>query len=54
VHLMPYYKKLGWKKGDMPYAEKYYEKCLSLPMYPSLTDDEQNYVINEILNFIHK
>lgn len=48
THLMPYYQKLGWKSGDFPNAEKYYNHCLSLPMYPSLTEDEQNYVINKI------
>ena len=45
THLMPYYKRFGWKNGDMPNAEKYYKRCLSLPMYPTLTDDEQDYVI---------
>ncbi len=51
VHLMPYYKQFGWKKGDFPVAEAYYEKCLSLPMYPSLTNEEQNYVIESVLEF---
>ncbi len=51
VHLMPYYKNLGWKKGDFPFAEKYYEKCLSLPMFPSLLEKEQEYVIEQIKNF---
>ncbi|MDP4685733.1 MAG: UDP-4-amino-4,6-dideoxy-N-acetyl-beta-L-altrosamine transaminase, partial [Salibacteraceae bacterium] len=37
AHLMPYYKQFGWKKGDLPQAESYYEGCLSLPMYPTLT-----------------
>lgn len=49
VHLMPYYAGLGWKKGDLPAAEAYYEECLSIPMYPSLTDEEQGYVIEEII-----
>jgi len=48
VHLMPYYEQFGWKNGDMPNAEGYYQHCLSLPMFPALTDDEQNYVINTI------
>lgn len=51
THLMPYYKQFGWKEGDMPHAEKYYRHCLSLPMYPTLTDEEQLYVINTIHNF---
>jgi len=51
VHLMPYYRQLGWKEDDMPVAEQYYEKCLSLPMYPALNKQEQEYVILKIENF---
>ena len=47
-HLMPYYQEFGWKKGDMPASENYYKHCISLPMFPTLTDEEQAYVINEI------
>lgn len=49
VHTMPYYQSLGNKKGDMPLAEAYYERCLSLPMYPTLSDKEQDFVIEEVL-----
>lgn len=51
VHTMPYYKKQGWKKGDMPVAEAYYEKCLSLPMFPTLSEEEQKYVIDKVIEF---
>lgn len=51
VHLMPYYKRFGWGKGDMPAAEQYYEHCLSIPMYPTLSNAEQDFVIDLILNF---
>ena len=51
THLMPYYKKFGWRHGDFAKAEKYYSRCLSLPMFPSLTDDEQNFVIERIKEF---
>ena len=51
VHLQPYYKKFGWKEGDFPVAESYYEQTLSLPMFPSLTDEEQEYVISKVLEF---
>jgi UDP-4-amino-4,6-dideoxy-N-acetyl-beta-L-altrosamine transaminase len=53
-HLMPYYKKLGWKEGDLPFAENYYKKCISLPMYPTLTNDEQNRVIQIVNEFFKK
>jgi UDP-4-amino-4,6-dideoxy-N-acetyl-beta-L-altrosamine transaminase len=51
VHLMPYYKQFGWKNRDFPQAENYYSRCISLPMFPTLTHEEQNFVINCINNF---
>lgn len=51
AHLMPYYKEQGWKVGDMPHAEKYYSRCLSLPMFPTLTDEEQQLVMDTISAF---
>ena len=54
VHLMPYYRKFGSKEDDMPFAEKYYRHCLSLPMYPTLTSNEQKYVIKIINEFYNK
>ncbi len=51
THLMPYYKQFGWKQGDLPVAEEYYTKCLSLPMYPTLSLEEQEYVISQINSF---
>lgn len=51
IHLQPYYKQFGYKKGDFPVAESYYDKCLSLPMYHSLTNEEQDFVIETIMSF---
>lgn len=45
MHLMPYYRQFGWKPGDMPHSEAYYSRCLSLPMYPALSDAQQDFVI---------
>lgn len=50
-HLMPYYREQGWNEGDLPNAEKYYQGCISLPMYPTLTEDEQLRVIQTITEF---
>ncbi|WP_396146327.1 UDP-4-amino-4,6-dideoxy-N-acetyl-beta-L-altrosamine transaminase [Flavobacterium sp.] len=50
-HLMPYYRELGWNEGDMPNAEMYYKNCISLPMYPTLKEQEQEFVINTIVSF---
>jgi UDP-4-amino-4,6-dideoxy-N-acetyl-beta-L-altrosamine transaminase len=52
VHLLPYYKKLGWKKDDFPNAEYYYENCISLPMYPTLSEEEQDFVMDKVLEFV--
>lgn len=48
VHTQPYYKQLGFKQGDFPQAEEYYEGAISIPMYSSLTLEEQDYVIDAI------
>jgi len=50
-HLMPYYRNLGWKEGDRVNSEEYYKHCISLPMYPTLTEDEQEFVIGKILEY---
>lgn len=52
-HLMPYYQNLGWKVGDMPNAEAYYQGCISLPMYPTLTEEEQSFVIDAVNSYYH-
>lgn len=53
VHLQPFYKNMGWKEGDFPVAESYYNRCLSLPMYPTLSDSQQLFVIQSILEYLH-
>jgi UDP-4-amino-4,6-dideoxy-N-acetyl-beta-L-altrosamine transaminase len=50
-HLMPYYREFGWKEGDFPFAESYYKGCISLPMYPNLSDEEVKFVIKLIKNY---
>ena len=50
-HLMPYYRSRGWQEGDLPNAEQYYKRCISLPMYPTLETKEQQYVIEQVLKF---
>jgi UDP-4-amino-4,6-dideoxy-N-acetyl-beta-L-altrosamine transaminase len=52
VHTMPYYRSLGFKNGDFPVSERYYSRCLSLPMYPTLSDEEQDTVIRRVLEFV--
>jgi dTDP-4-amino-4,6-dideoxygalactose transaminase len=52
LHLMPYYQSLGSRQGDCPVMEEYYKHCLSIPMYPTLTAEEQEYVIERVLSFV--
>ncbi|HIP11643.1 MAG TPA: UDP-4-amino-4,6-dideoxy-N-acetyl-beta-L-altrosamine transaminase [Arcobacter sp.] len=45
INKQPYYKSLGYGGEHTPNMDKYYEQCFSLPMYPLLSDEEQEYVI---------
>lgn len=53
VHTLPYYQAIGYEDAELENAEKYYKACISLPMFPTLTEEEQAYVIQEVLNFIN-
>lgn len=46
VHTQPFYQRLGFKTGDFPVAEGYYQEAISLPLYYDLTDDNQDFVIS--------
>lgn len=48
VHLQPYYRDLGFAEGDFPQAERYYAEAISLPMFPLLSDEQQDYVIEQL------
>lgn len=48
VHTQPFYQKLGFAWGDFPNSEEYYKRAISLPIYPTLTADEQSYVIETV------
>lgn len=52
VHLQPYYRNLGYSTGDFPAAEAYYRQALSLPIYPELTDMEQNAIIQTLSDIL--
>ncbi|MEB3828477.1 UDP-4-amino-4,6-dideoxy-N-acetyl-beta-L-altrosamine transaminase [Phormidium sp. CCY1219] len=45
VHTQPYYQKLGFKWGDFPQVEQYYQEAISLPLYYDLTEENQNHVV---------
>lgn len=46
VHLQPYYQSMGFKVGDFPHAENYYAEAISLPMFQTLTEEQQDQVID--------
>lgn len=48
VHLQPYYREKGFKEGDFPEAERYYSECISLPLYPSLTNDDLEEIVSRV------
>jgi len=58
LHLQPFYqKKFGYKKGDFPIAEKYYQRAITLPLFPKMTNKDIERVIKttrEIINFYKK
>ena len=48
VHLQPYYQEIGFKEGQFPEAEKYYKEAISLPMFPTMTEEQQNQVVSTL------
>ena len=48
VHTQPYYQKQGYNWGDYPIAEEYYRHCISLPLYPELTDEDLLEIVKRI------
>jgi len=58
IHLQPFYrKKFGYKRGEFPRAENYYQRAITLPLFPKMTDKEVNKVIKtveKVINFYKK
>lgn len=48
VHLQPYYQALGFRQGDFPASERYYEEAFTLPLYYELTDEQQDQVVKAL------
>lgn len=48
VHTQPYYKQFGFNEGDFPNAELYYKKCISLPLYPSLSNSDLKEIVKRV------
>ncbi len=60
VHFIPvtnmsaYTKRFGFHKGDFPNTEKHFERIISLPLYPSMTEEEADYVISAVRDIVEK
>lgn len=52
INKQPYYKNLGYGNENTPVMDEYYKKAISLPIYPNLTHEEQNYVCEKILEIL--
>lgn len=52
INTQPYYRSLGYGNEPMPVMDRYYEQCFSLPMYASLSSEEQNYVIQSLFEVL--
>ncbi|MCS7065507.1 MAG: UDP-4-amino-4,6-dideoxy-N-acetyl-beta-L-altrosamine transaminase [Fimbriimonadales bacterium] len=48
IHYHPHYARYGWRRGDFPNAERYYERTLSLPLYPAMSDQDAADVIEAV------
>ena len=54
VHLQPYYQNIGFNHGDYPIVEDYYQACITLPLFPSLTEEEIKYIISVVKSFFYE
>ena len=48
VHLQPYYQAMGFKRGDYPEAERYYAEAISLPMFQTMSLEQQDTVLDAL------
>ena len=53
VHTHPYYTDMGYNWGDFPASEDYYKSAITLPMFPDLTLENQNYVVDKLREAMH-
>jgi len=53
INKQPYYKNLGYGNENTPIMDRYYEECFSLPMYPLLSDKEQQYVVTSLFEILN-
>ena len=54
VYFHPYYQKHGYRNVHCPNAEEIYSRMISLPLYPGLTNEAQDFIIAKVKEFIHE
>ena len=54
IHTQPYYRKFGFKDGDFPNSENYYEAALSLPLYSGMSFQEQDKVVKSVIEVVNE
>jgi UDP-4-amino-4,6-dideoxy-N-acetyl-beta-L-altrosamine transaminase len=52
VHTQPYYQRMGFKWGDFPEAERYYQEAISLPMFPAMSEAQQDRVVSTLQRIV--
>jgi dTDP-4-amino-4,6-dideoxygalactose transaminase len=52
VYRHPYYEQMGYSLGYCPQAEKYYSEAISIPMYPTLTENDLTYTISTLVSIL--
>lgn len=53
IHTQPYYAALGFKRGDLPVAERYYGRAISLPLFPGLSEAAQDRIVAALRKALH-
>ncbi len=48
IHTQPYYQAMGFEQGDFPEAERYYNEAISLPIFPTMTEQQQDQVVSAL------
>ncbi|WP_182009799.1 UDP-4-amino-4,6-dideoxy-N-acetyl-beta-L-altrosamine transaminase [Vibrio sp. B1FLJ16] len=54
VHTQPYYKKMGFHAGDFPESERYYQEAISLPMFHSMSNEQQDEVVSVLSEILQR
>jgi dTDP-4-amino-4,6-dideoxygalactose transaminase len=54
VHTQPYYRALGFRQGDFPEAEVYYQQALTIPLFPAMSDREQDQVVETLKEAVER